>query len=89
MNTQEQFDNLRFSIDYHKPGQEIQDAIEEFRINAKSFAADLFDSLPISCRERSVAITHLEDCVMWVIKGMVLEEARNANAPAVSEGSQA
>lgn len=80
---------LHFSLEYHKPSDKVQQEIGTFRTAAHEFSRAIFEALPATCRERSIAVTHIEDCVMWVVKGMVLEEARNASSPAVPKSSQA
>lgn len=72
----DQQEQLHFSLEYHKPSDEVQSQIGTFRTAAHEFSRAIFEVLPTPCRERSIAITHLEDCVMWVVKGLVLEEAR-------------
>ena len=46
--------------------------IEELRAVARSLASAVILRCPPS-RERSLALTHLEDCAMWAVKSIVLE----------------
>lgn len=45
--------------------------IEKLRDSAKMFAEVIFTDATDS-RERSLALTHLEDAVMWAVKSIVL-----------------
>lgn len=47
--------------------------IEKLRGAFKLTAQDLIEVTPVS-REQSLALTHLEDAVMWAVKSIVLEE---------------
>jgi hypothetical protein len=55
-----------------KPNEEQIERIEELR----SYYKDVVDGLGILCkdsRELSIAITNLEDSLMWAVKSIVLE----------------
>lgn len=54
--------NNRFT--YHKPKPGQPDIYMEIRENARGLALILNDRCPDS-REKSLAITKLEECVMW------------------------
>lgn len=58
------------SLTNQAPGTNAMEAIEALRAVAKAFAPYIA-ALP-SCRERSLAITHLEETVMWGVKAIVL-----------------
>ena len=47
--------------------------IEHVRETAKMLLSDIAHRCP-SSRERSLALTHLEETVMWAVKSIVLEE---------------
>lgn len=47
------------------------EAIESVRALAKSLAFGILHDSKAS-REQSLALIHLEDCVMWAVKGLVL-----------------
>ena len=49
---------------YHAPKEDQIERYKEIRSNAKQFAK-LLDSLCPPSRERSLAMTKLEECVMW------------------------
>jgi len=49
---------------YHKPKNDQPARYESLRHNARSLAAYICKSCPES-RERSLALTKLEECVMW------------------------
>lgn len=47
--------------------------IERVREVGKKLAAVVVYNCPLS-REQSLALTHLEDAIMWAVKSIVLEE---------------
>jgi hypothetical protein len=49
------------------------EAIETLRDLAKGFSNGIIDKVPES-REQSLAITNLEQSVMWAVKGIVLHQ---------------
>jgi hypothetical protein len=49
---------------YHPPGPGQAEVYEELRARAHEFALYLGHVCPES-REKSLAVTHLEECVMW------------------------
>lgn len=65
---------IEHSLTNQTPDREQIERIEALRESAKQLgtviAAYCHDS-----RERSLAVTHLEETVMWAVKGIVLEEA--------------
>lgn len=67
-------------FEYHVPTPEMVQQITQVRESCKALHSVLL-SLP-SCRERSVAITKLEEASMWANKGIVFQEEA---APHVSE----
>lgn len=54
--------NNRFT--YHKPKEGQPEKYEKLRTAAKSLAWDICESCPDS-RERSLALTNLEQAIMW------------------------
>jgi hypothetical protein len=54
---------------YHPPTEGQPEKYETIRGAAKSFALTLNDLVPDG-REKSLAITHLEDVVMWANAGI-------------------
>jgi hypothetical protein len=60
---------------YHAPDDEQQAFYVGFRNTAKALASDILEHIP-DCRERSLALTKLEECVMWGNAGV----ARNGLA---------
>lgn len=54
--------NLRF--DYHPPTGEQPERYTELRAEAKAFAAKVLELTPAS-REQSLAITAIEQALMW------------------------
>ena len=69
---QNQFDALMKSLTNIKPTDEGLELIERLRTEGKSLGLAIMKSCPAS-RERSLAITHLEETVMWAVKSIVLE----------------
>lgn len=61
---------------YHVPIDGQREKYEKIRGDARAFAVLLLEYCPPS-RERSVALTQLEDCVMWANAAI----ARNEGAP--------
>lgn len=49
---------------YHAPNEEQQQKYQHLRLAAKVLARDINELVPDS-REKSLAMTHLEDAVMW------------------------
>lgn len=59
------------NLDYIKPDEATCKTIEKVREHFKSLEGVLRD-LPES-RERSLALTKLEECLMWTTKGIVVD----------------
>ena len=70
MTKQEQINN---SFTYHRPWGTQPARYEAIRAKAKEFAEFLVANTPYS-REQSVAITHLEESVMWANKAIACNE---------------
>lgn len=56
------------------PSPEQVERIELVRQVAKALGVAVIENVPAG-RQRSLAITHLEDAAMWAVKGIVLEES--------------
>jgi len=69
----ELYQRLANSMTNHTPSPEQVERIEALRDAGKVLAWDIANSCPLS-RERSIAATHLEDCIMWAVKSIVLEQ---------------
>lgn len=68
---EERFEVLERSLTNVAPTQEQIDRIHTIRDSAKALGAVIiFNST--NSRERSVALTNLEETVMWAVKGIVL-----------------
>lgn len=63
--------NLRASLTNHTPTEGQVHKIEAVRTEALALGTLIINNCPPS-RERSLALTHLEDAVMWAVKGIVL-----------------
>lgn len=69
-----EFVRMRASLTNHPITQDgLIDAIETLRGNAINVAGLILDLTPPS-RERSLALTHLEETVMWAVKAAVLHQ---------------
>lgn len=66
---------LECNFSYHAPTPDQIERMQHLRTVAKSLAASLLHSVP-SCRERSVALTNIEQSVMWANAGIVRSSAR-------------
>lgn len=64
-------DAFNLSLTNHKPTEETVTKIERLRSDAKRLGLAIFRECPPS-RERSLAITALEESVMWGVKSIVL-----------------
>ena len=62
--TDEEKARLKKDFTYHPPVPNQLPRYEKIRDHAKAFAAVLLENCPPS-RERSLALTHLEEAVMW------------------------
>lgn len=47
--------------------------IEAFRESAKVLGRNIINNVPEG-REKSLALTNLEECVMWAVKGIILRQ---------------
>ena len=60
---------MKHPFEYQKPTEEQVAQIQEVRESCKALYETL-KKLP-DCREKSLAITKLEECSMWANKGIV------------------
>lgn len=60
------------SLSHQAPKADAIPRIEALRVAAKVFAEAIEANTKMS-REQALAITKLEECLMWAIKGVVLE----------------
>jgi hypothetical protein len=65
---------------YHPPKDGQPAIYEQIRAEALQFATDLNQLVPDG-REKSLAITHLEDAVMWANAGVARSQAAGEPAP--------
>lgn len=56
--------DIEKNFSYHAPKDEQADRYERIRYKAKMLAAYINENCPDS-REKSLAMTKLEECVMW------------------------
>lgn len=69
-----QYERLLESLTNITPNADQVERIEEIRLSAKSMLGWIMGGCPLS-RERSLALTHLEDMTMWAVKSIVMENA--------------
>ena len=62
-------ERLESDFTYHPPKEESKPIFVEAREKAKDFALWINDNYP-HCRERSLALTKLEEVVMWANAGL-------------------
>ena len=62
------------SFDYHAPDEVQLAMIDGYRDVAKIFRDSLMKTLPPS-RERSLALTHIEEALMWSCKAVFVPPA--------------
>lgn len=58
---------------YHKPSLDGLAKVQQLRDNF-SFLHDLVVQIAPASRERSIALTELENAVMWAIKSVVIND---------------
>lgn len=66
------YERIEESLTNVTPGTDQIERIEHLRENAKALAWSVTHNCQ-SSRERSLALTHLEETVMWAVKSIVLE----------------
>ena len=66
-------DALERSLTNHTPPSQVAEQIEEIRYLAKTMGLRIINVCP-DTRERSLALTHLEETVMWAVKSLVLPD---------------
>jgi hypothetical protein len=70
---QELYGRLVKSLTNIAPSAEQIERIEGIRSGAKLLLGRILEMSPTASRERSLALTHLEETVMWAVKSIVLE----------------
>lgn len=63
------YDDIHKRFTYHPPKEGQPEKYENLRDVGKDLAFDIIASQPES-RERSLAITKLEECIMWANAGI-------------------
>ena len=69
----QQMHHLRRSLTNHSPDQEQINRIELIREVGYTFGVSIVDNSPAS-RAQSIALTKLEEAVMWAVKAIAIEE---------------
>jgi len=65
-------DRIERNFTYHTPTEEDIEKMKVLRNMAKELALVIADSVPLG-REQSLALTHLEECIMFANAGIVRE----------------
>jgi hypothetical protein len=68
-------EELERRFTYHKPGGNQPERYDVLRSTARSFALYVVDNCPDS-RERSIALTKIEEAVMWANASIARNENR-------------
>ena len=71
-------EDFKRSTTNHTPTVETIEEIEEYRDVLQKVAEILILSVPHS-RARSIALTHLEDAIMWGVKSYILRDKDQEN----------
>ncbi len=71
--TDQDQEKLNNSFTYHSPKDDQPARYEKLRDHAKSLAFLIWSSVPPS-REKSLAITKLEEAIFWANKGIACNE---------------
>jgi hypothetical protein len=58
-------DELALRFDYHRPSAETAAKHESARAAIRAAAEALDELIPAECREKSLALTALEESMMW------------------------
>jgi hypothetical protein len=73
---QDRLDALNRSLTNQAPSPTSIERIENLRETAKDLGEQIIAVCP-DTRERSLALTHLEETVMWAVKSIVLHQAKD------------
>ena len=67
-------DTVQNVFSYHAPREDQLPRYETIRLNARIFAEEILTATPHS-RERSLALTKIQEAVMWANAAIALNEA--------------
>lgn len=70
---EQQLHHLRRTLTNHRPDREQINRIELIREVGYTFGVSIVDNSPVS-RAQSIALTKLEEAVMWAVKAIAIEE---------------
>lgn len=68
-----EYERIDNSFTYHAPKNDQPARYVLLRDSAKQLAVEIMENVPEG-RERSLAITKLEECIMWANKGIACGE---------------
>lgn len=68
-------DTLRASLTNQPVSEATAETMERLRVFAKAYGDALVALVPYG-RQKALAKTHLEDSVMWAIKGLVMADLK-------------
>ena len=74
MNKEEKIKYITKSLTNIKPSNEQINLIESFRSKYKTLAIDIIEQSREQSREQSLALTKLEESMMWLVKSIVLHD---------------
>ncbi len=66
-------DQIKLSLTNHTPTPEQVEQIEALRVIGKALGFKIEECCP-NTRERSLAVTKLEECIMWAVKSIVMPQ---------------
>ena len=69
----ERIDAIERSLTNHTPSADAIEQIESIRKTGKSLALAVIGHTETS-RESSLALTHIEEAVMWAVKAVILDD---------------
>ena len=77
--TQEQVERVENNFTYHSPFGDQTARYQKIRNEAKNLAIHIMTFTPPS-REQSLALTHLEDAIMWANASIARNEKKETNS---------
>lgn len=79
---------MRKTYQHHKPSESGTATIAQLRLKVDELHSAIEKAAPV-CRERSVALTKLEEVAMWAVKAVVLNDSMSTPTDPVAEAARA
>lgn len=79
---------MRKTYQHHKPSETSTATIAQLRLKVDELHSAIEKATP-TCRERSVALTKLEEVAMWAIKAVVLNDPKSTPTDPVADAARA